>query len=490
VNCAEFGFDEGRLAKRERLRQREEEPYTYGGTRPIGELPALETSADPMRVAGRFWSRRAMGKVQFADLRDRSGQIQLYFARDRLENESWDCLAALDLGDLIGAEGKLFRTRTGELSIAVETWSLLAKALVPIPIGKDDGERTYHQMDDPETRYRERHLHWLVDGEDRERIARRSLIASSLRRRMEEVDFLEVDTPVISTIYGGAEARPFRTEIWALDHQPAFLRISPELHLKRYLVAGFERVFTLCANFRNEGIDRTHNPEFSMVEWYEAYTDYEDQMRRCETLVAGICTDVLGSTRHVYQDVELDFAPPWERLTMLEAGSRYAGIDAGSASLSELRTALDQRGITSDRITNDRELSWGEMVAEIFEAECVPQLIQPTLVVDHPREISPLTRVKRGDERLVERFEAYVCGMELANAYSELTDPVEQIERFQAQRGADGPPLDRDFVRALGCGMPPAGGVGLGFDRLVMLLTDAPSIRDIIPFPLVKPRRD
>jgi lysyl-tRNA synthetase class 2 len=222
-----------------------------------------------------------------------------------------------------------------------------------------------------------------------------------------------------------------------------------------------------------------------MVEWYEAYTDYEDQMQRCEALVAGICSDVCGSTRLTYQGVELDFGPPWERLTMLEALRRYADLDAGSASVGELRTELDRRGIVSDR-----ELSWGELVAEIFEAECAPHLIQPTLVVDHPRETSPLTRVKRGDQRLVERFEAYVCGMELANAYSELADPVEQIERFRAQRGADGPPIDRDFVHALACGMPPAGGVGLGFDRLVLLLTDAPSIRDIIPFPLVKPRRE
>ena len=240
MNCAEFGFDEDRLAKRAALRQIQEEPYTYHGTRPIGELPDLEDSEiDLHRVAGRLWSRRAMGKVQFVDLRDRSGQIQLYFARDRLAGEGWDVLAALDLGDLIGAEGPLFRTRTGELSIAVESWILLAKSLVPIPIGKESGEKVYYRIDDPETRYRERHLHWLLDSEARERIERRSHIASSLRRRMEQAGFLEVDTPALSTTYGGAQARPFRTEIWALDGSslPAetdISCISKEIRKKRY----------------------------------------------------------------------------------------------------------------------------------------------------------------------------------------------------------------------------------------------------------------
>ena len=477
------GFDEDRLAKRAALRQDQHEPYTYERTHVLEDLPALEGSEETVRVTGRIWARRDMGKVLFMDLRDHRGQIQLFCAQKGLSPTQWQGLSALDQGDLIGVEGTIFRTRTGELSIAVAAWILLAKALVPLPIGKETDERTYYRVEDPETRYRERHLHWLVDRTDRERIYQRARIVSALRRGLEEADFIEVDTPILDTSYGGADARPFQTEIWALDHQPAYLRIALELHLKRYLIAGFDRVFALGPQFRNEGIDRTHNPEFAMVEWYEAYTDYHDQMRRVESLVSCICEQLHGSTRVEYQGITLNFAAPWQRLSMLEALRQFADIDADALDADALGRELDRRGIP-----REGKLSWGQATVELFESLCLQHLVQPTFITDHPREISPLTRSKRGDDRLVERFEAYVNGIELADAYSELTDPVEQLARFEAQERQEGHPPDREFLRALGCGMPPAGGVGLGVDRLVMLLTDAASIRDCIPFPMVKPR--
>ena len=483
MNSTAGEFDQERLAKRAALRQDQQEPYAYARTHTLAGLLPLEGSEESVRIAGRIWARRNMGKVLFMDLRDHSGQIQLFCAQNKLSPSQWQTLSALDQGDIIGVEGTIFRTRTGELSIAVTAWSLLAKALLPLPIGKETDERTYYRVEDPETRYRQRHLHWLVDRTDRERIYQRARIISALRQNLQDADFIEVDTPVLDTSYGGADARPFQTEIWALDHQPAFLRIALELHLKRYLIAGFDRVFALGPQFRNEGIDRTHNPEFAMVEWYEAYTDYQDQMRRVETLVAAICIALHGSTRVDYQGVALDFATPWQRLTMLEALQRFTAIDAAACDAATLQRELHHRGIPCEQ-----QLSWGHAVVELFEALCLQHLVQPTFITDHPREISPLTRAKRGNDRLVERFEVYVSGIELADAYSELNDPIEQLARFAAQERQDGHPPDREFIRALACGMPPAGGVGLGVDRLVMLLTNAPAIRDCIAFPMMKPK--
>lgn len=313
----------------------------------------------------------------------------------------------------------------------------------------------------------------------------RSRIISSIRRWMEEREFLEVATPVIEAVYGGAEARPFRTSVWALGNREAFLRISPELYLKRYIVAGFERVFTICQNFRNEGIDHSHNPEFTMMEWYEAFTDYEDQMVRFETLVADVCREIHGATVVSYQGVKLDFTPPWRRISVVDALAAE-GIDVNGLSAEELSNMVHESN------GDHPPVSWGVAVAELFEKVCERKLVQPTFVLDHPVDISPLTKIKRGDPRFVERFEPYAFGMEIGNAYSELTDPVEQAERLLAQRDArreteyETHPVDVDFIKAIGCGMPPTGGVGLGIDRLIMLLTDAPSIRDIVPFPMVK----
>lgn len=396
----------------------------------------------------------------------------------------------MDLGDIIGVEGSVFKTKSGELSVNVVRLEILSKTVVPIPMGKEVGEKSIYRLADVESKYRERYLHWLLDEADRDRIRQRSRIISSFRRRMEAEGFLEVSTPTVEFVYGGAEARPFRTSIWALNNAEAFLRISPELYLKRYLVAGFPKVFSICQNFRNEGVDHSHNPEFTMMEWYEAYTDYEFQMRRFETLVAGVCEEICGSTRITYQGVEIDFRVPWSRISVLDALRQFASVDASQMSAEDLRAELGRRGVACPE-----PLSWGVAVIELFEATCEEHLVQPTFIIDHPVEISPLTKLKRGDDRLVERFEPYAFRMEIGNAYSELTDPVAQLERLLEQRRERGNqedyenhPIDADFVKAVGCGMPPAGGVGLGIDRLIMLMTDAPSIRDIIPFPMVKPK--
>jgi lysyl-tRNA synthetase class 2 len=496
-----YGFDEDRLGKRTRLIEEGVNPYPYSFPDPtainciIERATANEVRHEPLEfnvvAAGRIWSKRDMGRTYFVDLRDDTGRIQLYLAKDRTGEQAWNLIHLLDAGDIVGVEGTVFRTRTSELTIRVASLVVLAKAVVPIPIGKQVGDKVYYRVADPETKYRERYLHWLLNEVDRRRIRQRSKIISGLRRRMEEDGFLEVSTPTIESIYGGAEARPFRTSIWALGNNDAFLRISPELYLKRYLVAGFDKVFTICQNFRNEGIDYSHNPEFTMMEWYEAYTDYEFQMKRFESLVASVCEEICGSTRISYQGIDLDFRVPWERLTMLDALKKYGGLDASTMNAEDLRTELRRRGV--EVVADD--MSWGLAVVELFSHICEEHLVQPTFVIDHPVEVSPLTKIKRGDQRLVERFEPFVCSMEIGNAYSELTDPVDQLDRLLAQRRPrdneqeyEDHPVDADFVKAIGCGMPPTGGVGLGVDRLIMLLTDAPSIRDIIPFPMLKPR--
>ena len=500
MNYAHYGFNNERLAKRERLLAAAVPPYPYSFSRThkISEIiAALETSKGSeqtvdlrVRTHGRIWARRQMGRALFFDLQDGDDKIQLYCTHRNFTQQQWVHLSLLDLGDIIGTEGEIFHTRTGELSINAEELTVLAKAVVPIPIGKEAGDNVYYRAADAEIRYRERYLHWLLDRQDRQRVYRRSQIISHVRRHMEESGFLEVSTPTVTPVYGGAEARPFATSVWALDRQQAYLRISPELHLKRYIVAGFERVFTICQNFRNEGVDRSHNPEFTMIEWYEALTDYTVQMERFEQLVAAVCEAICGSTKITYQGTELDFSPPWQRLTVLDAPRQYANIDATAMAPEDLRLEMENGGIECPE-----NISWGHAVAALFETTCEQHLVQPTLVLDHPLAISPLAKVHRKDGRLAERFEAYVWGMELGNAYSELTDPVEQLERLTCQRQTQQQdndwvdhPLDADFVKALGCGMPPTGGVGLGIDRLVLLLTDATSIRDVIGFPMVKPR--
>lgn len=490
-------FDETRLQKRERLRRRGVNPYPYSfpANEPIGELVrrALEAEQEadsgPPEISatinGRVWSRRKMGRSVFLDLKDDSGKIQIYLRQKDLAESDRLLLDDLDLGDILSVSGPVFRTRSEELSVRAREIELLAKAVVPLPIGKEFAGETRHRATDPELKYRHRYQHWLLDDTDRERMRLRTRIISSIRHRMEADGFLDVITPTIEPIYGGAEARPFATRVWALGNQTAYLRISPELYLKRYLVAGFPKVFTICQNYRNEGIDHTHNPEFSMMEWYETGTDYRRQMERFENLVAETCREIHGKSTISFQGQEVDFAPPWTKLTVMEAIREHLGLDVSEMNADEVNRELVRRELAAAGST----LSWGEAVATLFEHGCEQHLREPTFILDHPVEISPLTKRHREDPRLVERFEPYVCGMEIGNAYSELTDPVEQWERLREQRHADdfeNHPVDADFVRAIGMGMPPTGGVGLGIDRLIMLLTDAPSIRDIIPFPMLR----
>lgn len=518
----QYEFDGLRARKREELLTAgvDPYPYSYEGAQPIAgaiqfaqdlkeDGKNLETDDHLVRIAGRVWSKRKMGKAAFWDVRDSTGKIQVYMRRDVLGDDAWGLMASLDLADIIGVSGKLFYTQTGELSIEAATLTVLCKAVVNVPIGKETEDRTYYQLSDVETKYRERYLSWILDEVDRERMRQRGRVISVIRNWMENEGFLEVQTPTIENVYGGAEARPFKTEVWALNHQQAYLRISPELYLKRYIVAGFDKVFTICQNFRNEGIDYSHNPEFTMMEWYEAFTDYERQMERFENLTAHVCEEIHGSTKIKYQDDVIDFTPPWRRLTVLEGLREIGGIDADKMPAEQLWKEMDKRGLE-----RKGEIPWGIAVMELFEELCEESLVQPVFVMDQPVDISPLTKIKRGDPRLVERFEPHCAGMEIGNAYSELTDPIVQLERFldQKERAAaeakaatqnetdatgskrskeqayEDHPIDSDFVKAIGCGMPPTGGVGMGIDRMVMLMTNAATIREVIPFPMIKPK--
>ena len=504
MDVKKFGFDSARLEKREAMLADGAElyPYSFENCVKIKTLvekaEEQEKNKDEINVeavaAGRIWAIRKMGRTLFMDLRDDSGKVQLYVNNQPFSKQEFKRIAQLDMGDIVGVEGPVFRTKMGQLSIKVKKLTILSKTVVNIPMGKETDDKVFYRTTDVETKYRERYLHWMLDENDRNKIKKRFQIYSAIRRHMEDDGFLEVTTPTIEFIYGGAEARPFKTNIWALNNKEAFLSISPELYLKRYIVAGFDKVFTICSNFRNEGIDATHNPEFINIEWYEAYTDYMFQMERVENLIESVCKEVCGSTKVTYQGVELDFKTPWKRMTMLEALKEIGSVDADKMSVDEIKAELTKHNIEYDPST-----SWGVAVTKLFEELCEDKLMQPTFILDHPKEVSPLTKVKRGDDRLVERFEPYVYGFELANAYSELTDPVDQMERFVQQRDIqvqtqekdqdwEDNPIDTDFVKAIGCGMPPTGGVGIGLERLVMLFTDTVTIRDIVPFPMIKPK--
>jgi len=467
-------------------------PYDYEQTHKISDVIKNEEELKDQEVSltGRIYTIRIMGKTCFADIEDFDSKIQVYLKKDTIGEKSWEVSKLLNIGDIIGVKGVIFRTKTGELTIYVKELTILAKALVQIPFGKVTSEKVYFRVEDKEIRYRERYLDWITSKESRGRFLLRNKIISAIRTFMEERNFVEVETPTLELIYGGAEAKPFRTNVWALGNQEMFLRISPELYLKRYIVGGFPKVYTICKNFRNEGIDNSHNPEFTMMEWYESYTDYNYQMEQFETLVSEVAKKICGTTEIEYQGTKIDFAPPWKRMTMIEAIETLANLSISQMSDEEIIQFYKEK-----EIELPEKFCRGESIAEIFETFCEDKLIQPTFIIDHPIEISPLTKTKRGNKNLVERFEPFALGMEIGNAYSELTDPVEQYERFKQQQASRENkddtihhPMDMDFIKAIGCGMPPTGGVGLGVDRLVMILTNSPSIRDIIPFPLFKPQ--
>lgn len=446
------------------------------------EADGAQGDAPAVSVAGRVTAMRDMGKAAFLDLRDGSGRLQCYLKKDVLGEEAYAGLADLDLGDFVGGTGPLFRTRTREITVEARSYQVLAKALRPPP-------EKWHGIEDVEIRYRQRYLDLMTNEEVRAIFRTRAAVIASIRRFLDGRGFIEVETPVLQPEAGGAAATPFVTHHRALD-QDFFLRISLELHLKRLIVGGFDRVYEMSRIFRNEGVSWKYNPEFTMLETYQAYADYNDVARMVEEMVGGAAREVLGSTVVRFGEHELDLTPPWRRVTMRDALIEHAGID-----FEEFRTRdflLEE--LQRRKIEVDAGWSWGRLLDEAVSVYVEPKLIQPTFLIDYPKEISPLAKSKPDDPHIVERFEVFCAGFELGNAYSELNDPVDQRERFevQARLAAAGleevETLDEDFLIALEHGMPPTGGLGMGIDRLVMILTGHTSIREVILFPQLRRR--
>jgi lysyl-tRNA synthetase class 2 len=475
-----------RRGKLERLREAGIEPFPhrFEGRTEVAEIRAAHAdlaaeseTEDRYRVAGRIAARRGHGKAAFVDLVDRSGRLQLHARADLLGEESFERLVGLDLGDIIGAEGVVFATKRGELSLRLDGWTLLAKSLRPPP-------DKYHGLEDVELRQRHRELDLIANPETRELFRARAAVISAVREWLDERGFLEVETPVLQPLYGGALARPFVTHHNALDRD-LYLRIATELYLKRCLVGGLERVYELGKDFRNEGISHKHNPEFTMVEWYEAYADYSDAAERVEQLVSEVASRVLGTTTIIRDGTEIDLAPPWRRITLRDAIADRTGLDLGERpSREELAAAIGAEAEAGE--------SWGKLVDGVLSKLVEPELIKPTFVLDYPVELSPFAKRHRSADGLVERFEAFVAGIEIGNAFTELNDPDEQRRRFEQQAEAlrrgdeEAQPFDEAFLTALEYGMPPAGGVGLGIDRLVMVLTGAPNLRQAVLFPAMR----
>jgi lysyl-tRNA synthetase, class II len=456
-----------RRAKLERLRGQGIDPFPheFDGVTPIADVHAAhdaladgEETEAAYRIAGRLTARRGHGGAAFIDVVDRSGKLQVHAKRDVLSEGSFETLTSLDLGDLIGVDGTVFKSRRGELSLRATSWTLLAKSLLAPP-------EKFHGLEDVETRYRHRELDLMANEETRELFILRSRIVRAIRNWLDERGFLEVETPVLQPLYGGALARPFVTHHNELDRD-LFLRIADELYLKRLIVGGLERVYEIGKDFRNEGVSHKHNPEFTMLEWYEAYADYEDIAARLEELIAYVATEVgYGGP--------IDFSPPWRRVTLRDAVLEKTGLD-----------------ITRDDLPG--EGTWAKRVDDLLSKSVEPELQNPTIIKDYPKELSPFAKDHRSEGGLVERFEAFAGGMEFANAFTELNDPDEQRARFEQQRADEAAgdeetqPYDEDYVRALEHGMPPTGGIGIGIDRLVMLMSGRSSIREVVLFPAMR----
>jgi lysyl-tRNA synthetase, class II len=437
-------------------------------------------------VAGRLMSKRVHGKAGFSDIHDRYGKIQLYIRIDDVGEEKLKEYKSFDIGDLVSVKGRVFKTKTEEVSIHITDFQLISKSLKPLP-------EKWHGLKDPDLRYRQREVDLIMNQDVRETFIKRTQIIKGIREFLDNRGYLEVETPILSPIAGGAAARPFMTHHNALDID-MYLRIATELYLKRLIVGGFEKVYDMGKNFRNEGIDIRHNPEFTMIELYEAYADYNDMMNILENMVAEVCQKVNGTTKITYQGTEIDFTPPWRRITMVDAVKEYGGVDFNTINSDE-----EARAIAKEKhLEFKKEIencTKGDILNAMFEEYAEEHMIQPTFVCDYPVEISPLTKKKRGNPAFTERFEGFVFGRELCNAYSELNDPIVQRDRFMQQLkerelGDDEAyVIDEEFMNALEIGMPPTGGLGMGIDRLVMLLTDAYSIRDVILFPTMKPEQ-
>lgn len=437
-----------------------------------------------LKIAGRIMAKREHGKASFAHIQDRSGQIQIYVRLDNIGEDKYEVFKKLDIGDIIGVEGKVFKTRKGETTVEVQELTLLSKSLRPLP-------EKWHGLKDVDLRYRQRYLDLIVNPEVREVFLIRNRVMKAMREFLNTRDFLEVETPMMHVVPGGAIARPFVTHHNALNID-LYLRIALELHLKRLMVGGLEKVYEIGRVFRNEGISTKHNPEFTMMELYEAYADYNDMMTLTEQLIHHCAEESIGTSAVKYQEYDIDLTPPWKRMTMLEAVKKYSGVDFSEInSDQEARESLKRCGLEVDS-----EVSWGTALNEVFEAVVEPHLIQPTFILDYPIEVSPLAKKKEEDPRLTYRYEAFIYSREIANAFSELNDPIDQKERFLKQlelreKGdQEAHMMDEDFLLALEYGMPPAGGLGIGVDRLIMLLTDAPSIRDVILFPTMRPKTE
>lgn len=445
------------------------------------EAEQLEKDETHVRIAGRIMIRRGQGKTAFCVLRDQTGDIQVYFKRDELPENEWALFKLVDIGDILGIEGTVFTTHTGELTVRVLHFTMLSKSLRPLP-------EKWHGLTDKEQRYRQRYLDLIMNPEVRETFVKRAAMMSAIRKWYTDHGFLEVETPVLQPLYGGANAKPFTTHFNALD-MTMYLRIAPELYLKRLLVGGYERIFEITRNFRNEGMDTRHNPEFTAIETYQAYGDIEDVINQTEQIVAACAMASYGSMKFTYEDTEIDVTPPWPRLTMAEVVKKYTGEDFDAC-----QTIEDARAIADKLHVEYGEYDgFGKILSECFDAYVEEHLIQPVHITKHPIEVSPLSKLDPKDPRYTIRFESYIYGRELANGFSELNDPIDQRKRFELQveerkHGDDeAHPIDEDFLTALEYGMPPTGGLGIGLDRLFMLMTNSASIRDVLLFPAMKP---
>ncbi|MBN2458372.1 lysine--tRNA ligase [Candidatus Woesearchaeota archaeon] len=462
-------------------------PYSYEASHRAAEilerykgLDKEQKTEDMVSIAGRMVSLRGMGKVTFSHIQDITGRIQLFFRQDDLGKESYKLLKLYDIGDFVGVRGNVFTTKTGEISIHVKEFSLLSKALRPLP-------EKYHGIKDSELRYRKRYLDLIMDSEARERFMIRTKVIALVREYLNKLDFIEVETPVLQVMYGGTNAKPFTTHINTYN-MPMYLRVAPELYLKRLVVGGFERVYEIAKNFRNEGVDQTHNPEFTMIEWYEAYCDYNKMMDRAEAMYKFIAKRLFSEEKIKVNDRTIDLSKRWPRLTLADSLKRYAGIDAEKLDESALKKIVDE-----NRIEIRGEPNRGQMLFALFDKLVCEKLIDPVWIIDYPKEVSPLAKTHRKDDTLVERFECYIGGKEIGDGWSEIIDPADQRSRFETEQkkmrsgDSEAHPMDEDFLEAMEYGMPPLGGIGIGIDRLVMLFTNHWSIRDVMFFPIMKP---
>mgnify|MGYP005763121639 CR=1 FL=1 len=476
-----------RRDKLEELKEQGKNPYEitkFNRTNTAGKIKANYEAFEQkdVTIAGRMIAKRIMGKASFCTIQDSDGKIQSYVSINDLGDESYKAFKTFDIGDIIGITGFVFKTRTEEISVHAKEVTLLTKSLRPLP-------EKFHGLKDMDLRYRQRYVDLIMNPEVKETFILRSKILKEIRKFMDEQGYMEVETPMLTTVATGDAARPFITHHNTLDLQ-MYLRIAPELNLKRLIVGGFDKVFEIGKNFRNEGMDIKHNPEFTNMEFYSAYEDYHDMMNLSEQLISTVAKNTLGTTNITYQGQEIDLAPGWKKITMIDAIKEVTGVDFNTINTDEEAQALaKEKGVEYEEIKNTR----GHIINEFFETFVEETLIQPTFIMDYPVEVSPLTKRKKEDSRLVERFELFIGGREYGNAYSELNDPIDQYERFLKQVEAkekgdeEAGGMDEDFVNALEIGLPPTGGMGIGLDRLIMLLTDSASIRDVLFFPTMKP---